>query len=285
MIETAITAVAVYSLFEPYWLKIRQFELKSGKIPASFDGRTVIFISDIHCGPSFSIRRVKRLVKKINRLRPDVIILGGDYVTRHENRIIPVFKELKKLKPKIASFGVMGNHDWDTNPELIRKGMRDAGIKMLENRGCWVQIGEEKIRIGGVSEITSDIPQDITPTLEETTEDDFILLVSHNPSLIDNVPEGTVDFILSGHTHGGQLAPVGAVGSILNKIYELLRKILPPSLSHTLGLNNGFSTKHRKGIVSENGAKMIVSTGVGTSVLPIRFMSNPEIVHITLKKI
>jgi hypothetical protein len=284
MIETAITAVAVYSLFEPYWLKIRQFELKSRKIPASFDGKTVIFISDIHCSPSFSIRRVKGLVKKINRLRPDMVILGGDYITRDPDRILPVFKEFKRFRPSIATFGVLGNHDCDYGADLTRKGMRDAGIKNLENRGCWVHIGEEKIRIGGVSDVTSGIPQDVAPTLEETTEDDFVMLVSHNPSFISTMSEGAVDFILSGHTHGGQVAPIGMFGSLLNGGFKFLRSVLPSPFSKVLGFEHGFSSRHCRGVVSENGSKMIVSTGVGTFFLPVRFLSNPEIVHITLRK-
>ncbi|MDD4931484.1 MAG: metallophosphoesterase [Candidatus Colwellbacteria bacterium] len=264
MIEAAITAVAAYSLFEPYWLKIRQYEVKSGKIPASFDGQTIIFISDIHCSPTFPLYRVRSLVKKINKLRPDIVVLGGDYISQGSSRILKVFKEFKKLKPRIASFGVLGNHDYVTDAELTRKGMRDAGIKSLENRGCWVQLGDGRIRVGGVSDPCSDIPQDIIPTLEETSADDFILLVCHNPSFISEIPESSVDFILSGHTHGGQVAPLGFLGSIFNQ---------------------GFRSKHRKGIVTENGSKMLVSVGIGTVALPVRFMSKPEIVHITLRKV
>ena len=265
MIETAITAVAVYSLFEPYWLKIKQLELDSEKIPASFDGKTIIFISDIHCGKSFSLNRVRGLVKKINRLRPDIIILGGDYISHDEGIILPVFKELKKLKPTIATFGVLGNHDCECDIELSRKGMRDAGIKSLDNRGCWVSVGDERIRLGGVCDQKAG-PQDIGPTLEETTPEDFKVLISHNPSFISKVPEDSIDFMLSGHTHGGQIAPLG-----------LLAPLVPLS-------KGGAKVRHRRGVVDQNGVKMFVSSGVGTVILPMRLMSNPEIVYITLKR-
>jgi len=264
MIETVI-AVAVYSFFEPYWLKIKQLELDSEKIPTSFDGKTVVFVSDIHCGKTFSLNRVRGLVKKINRLRPDIIILGGDYISHDASKILPVFKEFKKFKPTIATFGVLGNHDCDCDIDLSRKGMRDAGIKSLDNRGCWVSVGDGRIRLGGVGDRSAG-PQDVEATLEETTPEDFVILISHNPSFIKEVPENSVDFMLSGHTHGGQIAPLGLFGPIL-------------SLS-----KYGFRSKHRCGIVDENGVKMFVSSGIGAVMLPVRLMANPEIVHITLKR-
>lgn len=263
MIETIITAVAAYSLLEPYRLKIEQLDCLSGKIPRSFSDRSILFASDIHCGKQFPLKRVRDLVKKINLLHPDIVVFGGDYIS-HEISAVPLlFKELKKVRARVAKFGVMGNHDHKFAPAETEKGMRDAGIKMLDNRGYWIRIGSGRIRIGGINDETSGLPRSAENALKGTEKNDFRILVSHNPSFADMIDPGTVDLMLSGHTHGGQIAPLSLFGSFVS--------------------NNGFGAKYCRRLLSRNGADILISSGVGTVGLPVRFFAKPEISLITLR--
>ena len=103
--------LGLYTFVEPYWISIRELSFIDSDVPAAFEGTSIVFVSDIHHGPFFSLRRVKRLVERINRLQPDIVIFGGDYVHREEKYIVPCFEELRHVRAKRGKFGVLGNHD------------------------------------------------------------------------------------------------------------------------------------------------------------------------------
>jgi len=92
----SLMLLLIYCHLESRWIKIKRVELTSTDIPQSFSGKKIVFVSDIHHGPFFSIERVKNLVERINNLQPDLVLLGGDYVHREPKYIVPVFDELKK---------------------------------------------------------------------------------------------------------------------------------------------------------------------------------------------
>lgn len=264
MIETVVSAIAAVSIIGPYRLKIRHYDCENKKIPAGFSGKTILFASDLHCGKYFTLGRARGLVKRINLLNPDIVVFGGDYITNSAKIVPKLFKELKKVNANIAKFGVLGNHDYEHAEAEVKKGMRDAGIKMLDGRGYWIKIGDEKVRIGGTVDPSCEKESGILRALEGSEEKDFRILVSHNPEFAEEIVPGSVDLMLSGHTHGGgQFLPVGLLGSIF------------PS---------GFDARYCQKVVSRNGADVFISSGVGTVHLPLRLMSAPEIVVITLKQ-
>lgn len=263
MIETVFSAIAACCIIGPYRLKIRQYDCENKKIPASFSGKTILFVSDLHCGKHFTLGRARGLVKRINLLNPDIVVFGGDYINRGNKMAADLFKELKGVDAKIAKFGVLGNHDYEHAEREVKKGMRDAGIKMLDGRGYWIKMGGEKIRIGGTVDQSSGDENGITKALEGSSEKDFRVLVSHNPAFADEIVPGSVDLMLSGHTHGaGQFPPFGLIGALL------------PS---------GFGARYCRKVIARNGADIFISSGVGTVHLPLRLMSAPEIVVLTLK--
>lgn len=251
----------IYSFIEPYWLQVEHINIIDRDIPKSFEGKKIVFISDIHHGGYFSIKRVARLVEKVNRLRPDIIILGGDYVYRDKKYIIPCFEELKKLKAAIGKFGVMGNHDHWQNVELTKQGMKNAGIVILDNQAEWTEINGHRIKIGGVGDLWED-SQDINPTIENTKEEDFVILVSHNPDYVEELVTHNIDLVLSGHTHGGQVT-----------IFGLWAPLIP----------SRYGQKYRTGILDTEFTKVIITNGVGTIAPPVRFFARPEINVIVLR--
>jgi uncharacterized protein len=194
----------IYCHLETRWLKINHVVIRSSDIPVSFDGKKIVFISDIHHGPYLSIERVQELVKRINALEPDIILLGGDYVHREMKYIIPFFNEIKNLKSKNGIYAVLGNHDHWEDAELTKIMMLGNGVKLCDNKSYWVKIKNDSIKIGGVGDLWEDI-QLIDSTIHDTKKKDFCILLSHNPDYLEKLNTDKVDLTLSGHTHGGQV--------------------------------------------------------------------------------
>lgn len=204
--------LSLYGFAEARTLTEADYQLSSPAVPAKFDGLRIVFLSDIHRGRYLSQERVRDVVDRANSLSPDLVILGGDYVYGDRRYVEPCFEELRRLRAPLGVFGVLGNHDHWNGAELTRRQMAAAGVVDLDDRGVWLERGGERIRLGGVDDLLEGEP-DMNPTIAPTEPDDFVLLVSHNPDFVVRVPpdlpEGTVDLMLSGHTHGGQVTFFG----------------------------------------------------------------------------
>ena len=251
-----------YCYLETRWIKLTKIEINSTEIPDSFDNIKIVFISDIHHGPYLSIGRVEKLVNRINKLKPDLIVLGGDYVHRDPKYIIPVFDELLKLKSKFGIYAVLGNHDHWENAELSRQMMERNGIKICDNKSFWVRIAQDRIKIGGVGDLWED-NQILANTILDVKEKDYCILISHNPDYIENLKTDLVDLTLSGHIHGGQIT-----------FFSIWAPIVPSK----------YGQKYRYGLKTFGKMKSYISSGIGTITPPLRFFCRPEIVIIKLKK-
>ena len=258
---TAALLVA-YAFVEPHWLRITRVDIADPDVPPAYDGKRIVFISDIHHGPYFSIERVKRLVDRVNALQPDLILLGGDYVHRDAKYIAPVFAELARLRAPLGVFAVAGNHDHWEGIEETRREMALAGIVNLDNRAEWITMGGDRIKVGGVGDVYED-SQDIGPTIADADEGDFVLLLSHNPDYAERIVTERIDLVLSGHTHGGQVT-----------FFALWAAFVPST----------YGQKYRSGFVDTGHTLVFVSNGVGTITPPVRFFARPEIVVITLQR-
>jgi len=252
-----------YFFIEPFWLNVHRIDIYSEEIPVGFDNKSIAFLSDIHCGPYFPISRVKGLVTTVNYLNPDLAVLTGDYIQYGEKYINDCFAELKNIQTRYGSYAVLGNHDIWSSGESIKQKIKENNITLLDNFALWLNIGEDKIKLGGVGDYLSD-KQDLSFTLSNLKINDFSILLSHNPDYADELtPEelDRIDLMLSGHTHGGQVSLFG-----LWSIY--------PSV---------YGKNIKTGIIRKNNMEIIVSKGIGTVTLPIRFFVRPEIIFITLK--
>ena len=263
-----------YSSLETRWVKITRVTIESHDIPPSFDGKRIVFVSDIHHGSALSRERVTKLVQRINGLHPDIIILGGDYISLKEQYIEPVFTELGKLKSKYGIFGVMGNHDYFVNGNLTKRMMARNGIKPCNNKSYWVKINGDSIKIGGV-----DDPEGTVQVLDSTTHDvqrkDFCILISHRPEYIIHLNTDLVDLTLSGHTHGGQVT-----------FFGLWAPILPSDNGLWASLNfSGESQKYCYGLIrSKPTMQSYITSGIGTRSPHFRFFRRPEIAVLELKR-
>ncbi len=250
-----LPGLLVYSLLEPFWIETKETVFVSGDIPVNFNGTKIVFIADIHHGPFFSRQRISRLVKRINNLHPDIILLGGDYIHRNIKYNKPCFEELKRLNAPMGKFGVFGNHDRWRGGLLCRKGMEYAGIVLLDNDARWLNKNGRRIKIGGVGDLNTEEP-DISPSVKDTKDKDFVIVLSHNPDYMEFLTSHKVDLVLSGHTHGGQCTLFGWWAPVV------------PSL---------FGNKYRTGVIKTALSTVIVTNGIGTISPPLRFFARPQI--------
>jgi len=255
-----IAVLFLYSFIEPYLIEEKTTVIQSKDIPQNFSGKKIIFVSDIHHGKFFSTKRVADLVERINRQHPDIIILGGDYVYGDEKYIEPCFEELSKLKAPLGVYAITGNHDKWENYELTAENIEKAGITNLDDKNEILEIGDEKINLAGIGwNCTLDEDQNI---IDRMGEKNFSILTTHDPGLAEKLDLENVNFMLSGHNHGGQITFFGIWAFYL------------PS---------GYGQKYRSGLVEKDNTEILVSNGVGTAFLPMRFFARPQINIIILK--
>lgn len=241
----------IWTLFiEPYVLTVKKIKIKDH----SLAGTKIVFASDFHYKP-YEKFRLKRDVKMINKQNADIIILGGDYVNGHKqgNSLdsTVIAKEFGKLQSKYGIYAVLGNHDVWQNAAGISHNLEKNNIFVLKNSNKTA----ENIYIAGVEDLQTQNP-DISKTLDKVKTP--VILVSHTPDIIKEVPE-YVNLTLAGHLHGGQIN------------FPFHGAVITPSK---------YGTKYAYGLFNVNNRKLFVSRGIGTSILPVRFLCFPEIVVI-----
>ena len=262
VVGLAIATLLGIMLLEARSLRTYAFTVTDPELPSAFDGLRVAFISDVHLGPYVSRAQVRRVVDRVDGLHPDLIVLGGDYAYRDAGAIRPAFAELKRLRAPLGVYGVLGNHDHWLGAATTRSAMEAAGIRDLDNRGVWLERGTARIRLCGVDDLWEG-RQDLPAALADAAPSDFVLLVSHNPDVAETLADGQADLLLSGHTHGGQVT-----------IFGLWAPLLPSK----------YGQKYRAGLVDAGAVTVLVTTGVGTTVVPFRFFARPEIALLTLRR-
>jgi len=251
---------ASYPLLEAKWCRLTRRTLAVRNLPTSFRGLSVAYLSDLHHGPYVGLDYLRYVVDWTNALKPDLVLLGGDYVSRSPRYIGPVCEVMGGLRAPMGRFAVLGNHDnWESGPECHAQLDR-AGLELIDNRGLWLRRGGDRLRIGGVGDLWTDV-QSIDAALEDADEGDAVIVLSHNPDFAEHGRDPRISLMLSGHTHGGQVVVPG-VGAI----------ILP----------SNFGRKYAGGLAQGPAYPVYVGRGVGTTGPPVRFYCRPEIVLLTL---
>lgn len=252
---------AAYGLFESGWLQITRPALAVPRLSAAFDGTTVAFLTDIHHGPFTSLDYVNAVVRTTLALRPDLVVLGGDYSLKESKYVRPCFDAMAALSAPLGVYGVLGNHDYRHGLSETRAGFDRAGITELTNRGVWLERDNYRFRLAGVDDLWMG-KVDVHAALGDATAADACVVVSHNPDVAEKVRDPRVGLMLSGHTHGGQVVfPTGGA---------------PFVPSH-------YGQKYLKGLVRAPLTSVYVSRGLGTTTAPFRVGSRPELALITLR--
>jgi len=250
-----------YSVWEAGWLEVNRSLVSISGLPAEFDGFTIALITDVHHSAWTGLDYIRTALDRVRELAPDVVVYGGDYVTRGKKYIEPCIAQLGQLRAPFGTFAVLGNHDHWTDADATRSAMCEAEIKDLTNTGVWLTRGAAWLRLGGVGDLWAD-KQDLTAALGDAKNGDACLLLSHNPDYAERIRDTRVKLVLSGHTHGGQVqVPVWG----------------PPIVPSKYG------QKYAAGLVQAPCTQVFVSRGLGTITPPVRFHCRPEVNLLTLR--
>lgn len=250
---------------EPYMLITRTVTIEATKhVPEC----TIVFFSDTHFGKDYSEKNVERIVKRINRSEPDLVIFGGDFLDNYARDretldLEYIGAELSKIEAAYGKFAVWGNHDYGGGAVRVYKDlMEDGGFQVLENESCLIE--ELNMKVFGYDDYLLGRTE---KSLYQIQSQYFNLIAAHEPVVADLIENTSDNLLLTGHTHGGQVG-----------IPAIREKVIPKGSG---GYAKGLYTKEEIG--TKSSLQMFVSSGIGTTLYPIRFLNVPEIVEIHLK--
>ena len=235
---------------------VRRAEIGLKDWPAGAPRLRAILISDIHvAGPDMPPERLVRIVDQINALSPDLVFIAGDLVsdkraaTRYYS-MADAIRPLAKLRPRLGSFAVLGNHDHWYDPIGAKRALASAGIQLLENDAA--QAGP--LAVGGLDDDYTGRDDLARALVRQSGLQGARILLSHSPDPFPEVPS-TVGLMLAGHTHCGQIVPplVGPISTM-----------------------SRHGKRYACGLVRERGKVLVVTAGLGTSGLPLRFGAIPD---------
>lgn len=265
IILTLIAAAAAFLIKDSRDdLEISRYEVKSQKLPESFDGFKIVQLSDLH-GAEFGENGMG-LVEKVKELEPDIIALTGDFVT-DEGDLAAVEKLAARLVKLCPVYFISGNHEFGSGLAVkVRNILERAGVKYLSNEYLTISRGEDGILLGGVEDplAYADMlsPDELAQKMNDAAPDAFKILLGHRNYWMTEYPELPVDLIFCGHAHGG-LIRIPGVGGLIGTD----RRLFPDFDAGEY--NNGRYT-------------LIVSRGLGNSVSIPRIFNRPEIVCVEL---
>ncbi|RAV20199.1 metallophosphoesterase [Paenibacillus contaminans] len=264
MIASGVLAGFYARFGERFWYKTNRLTLSFVNLPAAFDGMRIVQFSDVHHGRDFETPHVEAVARRIQALEPDMICFTGDLFDRNHGELTDACTPiLEKLHAPFGKWAVLGNHDYGLNARGVAAELQKAGFTVLDNEHRVIEKSGERIWLAGVTDMIYGKPS-MDEALRDAGERGYTLLLSHAPDYADiAVPYG-VDLQLSGHSHGGQVR-LPFVGALFTP--------------------EGAKT-YIEGLYDLDGGRMKLYTnrGLGTSVLPVRFMCRPEITVITLKR-
>ena len=250
---------------EPNRLVVRQSTIQIDRWPQELSGLRIAMIGDIHSGgPFIDDNKLRKIVELTNQENPDLIVLLGDYMSPnswHSHRVEPEITAaaMKNLRAPLGVYAVLGNHDWWYNGGKVRRAFEDNGIPVLDDEVAEIKWRDQSFWLAGLADLWTR-PQHITETIARIPPGATVIALTHNPDIFPRLPQ-SVPLLLAAHTHGGQVN------------LPLIGTPIVPSR---------FGPKYTAGHVFENGQHMYVTSGIGTSIMPIRFRVTPEIVILTI---
>jgi predicted MPP superfamily phosphohydrolase len=258
-------------LWEPNRPIVVAQEIWLSRLPRAWDGLRVVQLSDLHYDPHFSVIPLRKAVEIINPLKPDLVLITGDFVTTsefsHRRPGHPAAAEadpcsllLQQIKSRLGIFASLGNHDASADPDRISEILTARGITVLRNGSQVLEQQGGRLWLAGIDDILDGDP-DLDKTLEKIPPDECAILLAHEPDFALQVVKKPVDLQLSGHSHGGQVR------------FPLVGAVVLPHLAHRFPM----------GLRKLGNLTLYTNIGLGTINLPIRWNCPPEITLFTLR--
>lgn len=244
-----------YALYQGYKQPaVKELTFYSDKITQDM---SIIQISDLHINRATPVARIRQLVNAVNMLNPDVIVLTGDTIDDNTVLIEQQLSALKELSAPFGVYSIMGNHEFYNDIYTSKRVLNDHNLTFLFNGG--VHIGHANVFLCGIPDLGTMYERvNLWRTLKNSTNDDYKILLSHTPNIVDSLSSGLVDLVLSGHTHGGQIFP-----------FHIFVKQ---------------ANRYLAGVFKVNDTDLFVSRGAGTWGPSMRLLAPADIAFIHLKK-
>jgi len=247
-----LSKVAKTAIDEANSLSLEHIKITLNRLPPSLNGFRVVHLSDIHHSRFTGLEHISRAVDTANDMKPDLVVLTGDYVSHDADYIAPVADALGKLESKFGTYACLGNHDHWTDADLVTDLLRGEGITVLLNEGFRFEARDASFWLAGVDDYMAG-KTDVPMALHGSFPDEMKVLLAHNPIIFRQSVRANIDLTLSGHTHGGQI-----------KMRDPERRIIP-------------RRKLSSGLHFRKDSQIYITRGIGTVVVPARYQCPPEI--------
>lgn len=247
-----ILGFLIWGICEAQMLVVKRYGIENSQLT----GLRIVFLADFHYQPGIK-PKIERMIKLVNKLQPDLIILGGDYV-QNRKYVAALFNMLEKLEAPLGIYWVRGNHDYDNLYNLVEIEANQVGFKSLNHQLYSLTYNENHLILVGVPDLTQEKVM-LSNLLSSVKENAYSILISHQPDLVmilDKLSREKLDLMLSGHTHGGQINLFG----------------------YAPYLPSQYGRQHKTGRKNFLGMDIIITNGIGEQHLPFRFLAPPQIV-------
>ena len=254
---------------------VTSFRVEDEQLPQEFDGYRIVQISDLH-NDEFG-KDNEKLLALIKEIKPDIIAITGDLLDSRRTSVEKALNFATKASQIAPCYYVTGNHEsrMDEEYERLEVGMIEAGVNVLRNEKMALEKDGSQITIVGIDDprfmIDTDKVEKMQPVLgeilkgilQDVPKEEFVLLLSHRPELFELYCKQAVDVVLAGHVHGGQ--------------------VRIPYIGGIIGPGQGILPDYDAGLYEADDTKMILSRGLGQSIIPFRVNNPPELVVVELQ--
>jgi hypothetical protein len=257
---TPFVASAYGLLYGRFDVEVTRRRIRLSRLPKSFDGFSIAQLSDIHISPFMPADEIRRCVTITNQLKPDLVVMTGDYIAWDPAAQGEVVQALAGLRAPYGVFGCLGNHEAITETEeSITRLFATQGIHILRQERAPIRLGDDTLNLIGIDDSQPDDKVVEHLVMPGTVN----ILLNHNPNDFDQAVELGFDLMLAGHTHGGQLSL-----EFLHRGLALIR----------------LETPYVSGWYEKSGGQLYVNRGIGTTIFPIRLGARPEITLLELTR-
>lgn len=261
--------ISFYLYYQNNYLQITNYSIENTKIPKDFNNYKIIQISDFHNTKSNKI--TKELINTIKQEQPNIIVITGDLIDSKKTNIDISINLIEKLSNIAPIYYINGNHEISSNKySELKEKLTTQKVTILENQTKTIKLNNSEINLIGINDPTmnynpySTEAEIIKSNLKESNynKENYSILLSHRPEAFNTYVKENIDLVLTGHAHGGQ--------------------IRLPFIGGVIAPNQGFFPKYTSNKHTKENTTMIVSRGIGNSIIPFRINNRPELVIIDL---
>ncbi|MDO5522294.1 MAG: metallophosphoesterase [bacterium] len=263
-------AMAIFVWWGNNAIQVNHIIFTEEKIPAVFDGYRIVQISDLH-NKEFG-KQQERLLQVIESQEPDIIVVTGDLIDSNHTDVETAMNLVQGMVKISPVYYVSGNHEkWSGVYEELKEQLQQAKVTILEDEKTLLSKGNDVIDLIGLQDVSflEETNREVDTVVETTIKrmrqhkDTFQLVLSHRPELLEAYAESKADLVLAGHAHGGQFRI--------------------PFLGGVAAPDQGLFPKLTAGVHKKEDTTLVISRGLGNSIIPMRIFNRPEVIVLTLQ--